>query len=119
MHRAGTMALLTLGLLGCGDAARDRASDAVTEMGGHVEYDDQDSGMVRRIIFDDKSRVGGGDLEFGAGLVAQAGVAFENSWYVRETLERKKIEQELELAATIQEQAFFDLDQPVLPVRVQ
>lgn len=42
------------------------------------------------------------DLEFGAGLVAQAGVAFENSWYVRETLERKKIEQELELAASIQ-----------------
>jgi sigma-B regulation protein RsbU (phosphoserine phosphatase) len=42
------------------------------------------------------------DLEFGAGLVAQAGVAFENSWHVRETLERKKIEQELELAAGIQ-----------------
>lgn len=42
------------------------------------------------------------DLEFGAGLVAQAGVAFENSWHVRETLERKKIEQELELAASIQ-----------------
>jgi phosphoserine phosphatase RsbU/P len=42
------------------------------------------------------------DLEFGAGLVAQAGVAFENSWHIRETLERKKIEQELELAATIQ-----------------
>lgn len=46
------------------------------------------------------------DLEFGAGLVAQAGVAFENSWYVRETLERKKIEQELELAASIQEGLF-------------
>jgi sigma-B regulation protein RsbU (phosphoserine phosphatase) len=42
------------------------------------------------------------DLDFGAGLVAQAGVAFENSWHVRETLERKKIEQELELAAGIQ-----------------
>ena len=42
------------------------------------------------------------DLEFGAGLVAQAGVAFENSWYVRETIERKKIEQEIELAASIQ-----------------
>lgn len=42
------------------------------------------------------------DLEFGAGLVAQAGVAFENAWHVRETIERKKIEQELELAATIQ-----------------
>lgn len=42
------------------------------------------------------------DLEFGAGLVAQAGVAFENSWHVRETLEREKIERELELAAGIQ-----------------
>jgi len=42
------------------------------------------------------------DLEFGAGLIAQAGVAFENSWYVRETIERKKIEQEIELAASIQ-----------------
>ncbi len=46
------------------------------------------------------------DLEFGAGLVAQAGVSFENAWYVRETLERKKIEQELELAASIQEKLF-------------
>jgi sigma-B regulation protein RsbU (phosphoserine phosphatase) len=46
------------------------------------------------------------DLEFGAGLVAQAGVAFENSWYVRETLERKQMEQELALAASIQEGLF-------------
>lgn len=42
------------------------------------------------------------DLEFGAGLSAQAGVAFENAWHVRETIERKKMEQELELAASIQ-----------------
>ena len=47
-----------------------------------------------------------GDLEFGAGLVAQAGVAFENSWYVLETIERKKMEQELELAASIQSGLF-------------
>lgn len=46
------------------------------------------------------------DLEFGAGLVAQAGVAFENSWYVLETIERKKMEQELELAASIQQGLF-------------
>lgn len=46
------------------------------------------------------------DLEFGAGLVAQAGVAFENSWYVRETIDRKKMEQELILAASIQEGLF-------------
>lgn len=46
------------------------------------------------------------DLEFGAGLVAQAGVAFENSWYVRETIERKKLEQELALAASIQDGLF-------------
>ena len=46
------------------------------------------------------------DLEFGAGLVAQAGVAVENSWFVQETLERQKIEQEFELAAKIQEGLF-------------
>lgn len=46
------------------------------------------------------------DLEFGAGLVAQAGVAFENSWYVVETIERQRIERELELAARIQEGLF-------------
>lgn len=46
------------------------------------------------------------DLEFGAGLTAQAAVAFENAWFVRETLERKKMEQELALAATIQQNLF-------------
>lgn len=49
-----------------------------------------------------------GDLEFGAGLCAQAVVAFENAWYVRETLDRKTIEQELALAASIQEGLFPD-----------
>ena len=47
-----------------------------------------------------------GDLEFGAGLVAQASVAFENAWHFRETLEKKKIEQELEVAAAIQRDLF-------------
>lgn len=46
------------------------------------------------------------DLEFGAGLVAQAAVAFENAWFLREVVERKKVEQELELAATIQQNLF-------------
>ncbi len=46
------------------------------------------------------------DLEFGMGLVAQAAVAFENSWYFREAIERKKVEQELALAATIQQTLF-------------
>ena len=46
------------------------------------------------------------DLEFGAGLVAQSAVAFENAWYFRETLERKQFEQELALAASIQENLF-------------
>ena len=46
------------------------------------------------------------DLEFGAGLVAQAAVAFENSWFFRTAVERKKVEQELELAATIQQNLF-------------
>ena len=46
------------------------------------------------------------DLEFGMGLVAQAAVAFENSWYFREAIEQKKVEQELALAATIQQNLF-------------
>lgn len=46
------------------------------------------------------------DYEFGAGLVAQAAVAFDNSWFIKETIQRKKIEQELELAATIQTTLF-------------
>ena len=46
------------------------------------------------------------DLDFGTGLVAQAAVAFQNSWYVKETIERKKVEQELALAASIQENLF-------------
>ncbi|MBX3279543.1 MAG: PP2C family protein-serine/threonine phosphatase [Acidobacteria bacterium] len=46
------------------------------------------------------------DMEFGAALAAQAGVAFENSWYFRETVERKRLEQELSLAASIQENLF-------------
>jgi sigma-B regulation protein RsbU (phosphoserine phosphatase) len=46
------------------------------------------------------------DMEFGMGLVAQAAVAFENSWYFREAIERKKVEQELALAATIQQTLF-------------
>ena len=46
------------------------------------------------------------DLEFGSGLVAQASVAFENAWHFAETLEKKKIEQELEVAAGIQRDLF-------------
>ncbi|MGH9940386.1 MAG: GAF domain-containing SpoIIE family protein phosphatase, partial [Blastocatellia bacterium] len=46
------------------------------------------------------------DLEFGMGLVSQAAVAFENSWYFREAIEQKKVEQELALAASIQQNLF-------------
>lgn len=46
------------------------------------------------------------DFEFGAGLVAQAAVAFDNSWFIKETIQRKKLEQELELAAGIQATLF-------------
>lgn len=46
------------------------------------------------------------DLEFGAGLVAQAVVAFENAWHVRELLAKKQIERELALAASIQQGLF-------------
>ncbi|MBO0719730.1 MAG: PP2C family protein-serine/threonine phosphatase [Blastocatellia bacterium] len=54
------------------------------------------------------------DLEFGMGLVAQAAVAFENSWYFREAIDRKKVEQELALAATIQ-QNLFPASLPLVP----
>lgn len=53
------------------------------------------------------------DLEFGTGLVAQSAVAFQNSWYFREAIERKKVEQELALAANIQQNLFpASLPQP-------
>ena len=42
------------------------------------------------------------DLEYSGGLADQAAVALENAWHFRETLEKKKIEKELELAADIQ-----------------
>ena len=42
------------------------------------------------------------DLEYTRGLADQAAVALENAWHFRETVEKKKIEKELELAADIQ-----------------
>ena len=53
-----------------------------------------------------KSGYSEADLEFGSGLVAQAAVAFENAWHFAETVEKKKIEQELEVAAGIQRDLF-------------
>ena len=41
-------------------------------------------------------------LEYTRGLADQAAVALENAWHFRETLEKKKLEQELALAADIQ-----------------
>ena len=46
------------------------------------------------------------DLEFGAGLVAQAAVAFNNAWYFRETLVAQALEKELAMAAAIQQNLF-------------
>ena len=46
------------------------------------------------------------DVEFGAGLIAQAAVAFENAWRLEEILLRKQMEQELAIAASIQESLF-------------
>lgn len=46
------------------------------------------------------------DLEFGAGLVAQAAVAFDNAWHFRDTIGKKQLEKELTLAANIQEDLF-------------
>lgn len=54
------------------------------------------------------------DLEFAAGLASQAVVAFENSWHFIETLEKKKIEQEVGLAAAIQKD-LFPAVMPALP----
>lgn len=53
-----------------------------------------------------KQAYGEADLEFGAGLVAQAAVAFENAWHFRETLGKKQLENELSLAAAIQQGLF-------------
>ena len=64
------------------------------------------------------ARVGGRGFdegtEFGAALAAQAAVAFENAWRLRETLARRKAEQELALAAAIQ-RGLFPAELPSLP----
>jgi len=46
------------------------------------------------------------DFEFGAGLVAQAAVAFDNAWHFRDTVGKKQMEKELALAANIQQELF-------------
>ncbi len=46
------------------------------------------------------------DIEFGAGLIAQAAVAFENAWRLEDIVRRQQIEQELSIAASIQESLF-------------
>jgi sigma-B regulation protein RsbU (phosphoserine phosphatase) len=46
------------------------------------------------------------DLEFLAGMVAQAAVALEGCWNFREALERQQLEKELNLAAAIQRDLF-------------
>lgn len=46
------------------------------------------------------------DIEFGAGLVAQAAVSFDNAWHFRDTLVRQQMEKELTLAASIQRDLF-------------
>jgi hypothetical protein len=46
------------------------------------------------------------DRDYAAGVVAQAAVAFENAFHQREVVERKQLERELTLAATIQKNLF-------------
>jgi sigma-B regulation protein RsbU (phosphoserine phosphatase) len=46
------------------------------------------------------------DLELGAGMAAQAVVAFDNCWYFREVLDKKQYEKELAVAASIQQGLF-------------
>lgn len=53
------------------------------------------------------------DCELAAGLVAQSAVALENAWHLRDVLEKKQIERELTLAASIQ-QGLFPADLPRL-----
>ncbi len=46
------------------------------------------------------------DIEFGAGLAAQAAVSFDNAWHFRDTLVRQQMEKEVALAASIQRGLF-------------
>jgi sigma-B regulation protein RsbU (phosphoserine phosphatase) len=46
------------------------------------------------------------DIEFGAGLAAQAAVSFDNAWHFRDTLIRQQMEKEVALAASIQRDLF-------------
>src|SRR5690606_13567931 len=54
------------------------------------------------------------DLELGAGMAAQAAVALDNCWLFRETLEKKQMERELAVAASIQ-QGLFPATLPEIP----
>ncbi len=54
------------------------------------------------------------DLELGAGMAAQAAVALDNCWLFRETLEKKQMERELAVAASIQ-QGLFPATLPDVP----
>lgn len=54
------------------------------------------------------------DLELGAGMAAQAVVAFDNCWHLREMLEKQQYEKELAVAASIQ-QGLFPSSLPSLP----
>jgi sigma-B regulation protein RsbU (phosphoserine phosphatase) len=46
------------------------------------------------------------DLDFGVGVAAQAVIAFENAWHFRETVDKRRMEEELALAASIQAKLF-------------
>lgn len=61
-----------------------------------------------------KAPYGHADLDFIAGLAAQAVVALENAWNFRETLVKKNLERELSLAADIQRR-LFPVSLPEIP----
>ena len=46
------------------------------------------------------------DIEFGAGLVAQAAVSFDNAWHFQDYLVRQQMEKEIAVAAAIQRDLF-------------
>lgn len=54
------------------------------------------------------------DLEMGAGMAGQAAVALDNCWLFRDTLEKKQMERELAVAASIQ-QGLFPAVLPEVP----
>ncbi len=84
--------------------------DALKQQKGAVVFPLRSKGALMGLVVLG-ARLGGlqftqQDLRFGTGLAAQAVVALENGWHFHESLEKRKMEQELEVAASIQKDLF-------------